>query len=106
MAEMENDNAALRAKVAELEAENARLKATRAAFYKMYIESTGNNTGRSTVFTRLNVFKALQLSADEEETAPRKQDAQKPNAHWKAEWGEKAKQRLLRADGTPKTAIP
>ena len=35
---------ALRAKVAVLEAEVARLKETRAAFYKMYLESEGKHS--------------------------------------------------------------
>ena len=55
---------ALRTKVEELEAENARLKATRAAIYTLYLESESNP---SHVFSRIKVFEALQLSADREE---------------------------------------
>ena len=92
---------ALRLQNKALKAENARLKATRAAIYKLYLESEGNAKGG--IFSRAKVFEALQFSADEEEPAPRKMAAQKPTIHWKAEWDEKAKQRVLHADGTPKT---
>ena len=101
MSEMENEVAALRTKVEELEAENARLKATRAAIYKLYLESEAQSKGG--IFSRAKVFKALQLSADREEPAPQKHAAQKPTVHWKADWDDKAKQHLLHADGTPKT---
>ena len=86
---------ALRTKVEELEAENARLKATRAAIYKLYLESGGNPTP---VFSRGKVFEALQLSADREEPAPQKHAAQKPTVHWKADWDDKIKQRVLREE--------
>ena len=101
MAEMENEVAALRAKVAELEAENARLKATRAAFYKMYLETEGK-TNSGAIFTRAKVFEALKLSADREEPAPQSANDGRP-PKWKADWDDKAKQHLLHADGTPKT---
>ena len=48
MAEMENDVAALRTKVEELQAENARFKATRAAFVKLYNSSRGAHNPIST----------------------------------------------------------
>ena len=74
---------ALRTKVKELEAENARLKATRAAIYKMYIESGGEGKGGN-AFTRVKVFEALQLSADadrdKKEPAPKSRgNAKKPD---------------------------
>ena len=72
MSEMEG--AALRLQNEALKEENARLKATRAAIYKMYIESQGKSSSR-VFFTRQRVFEALQLSADadrdKKEPAPR-----------------------------------
>ena len=65
MAEMA-EVVALRLQNEALKEENARLKATRAAIYKMYIESEGvaGNAVRNSIFSRQRVFEALQLSAD------------------------------------------
>ena len=94
MAEM----TALRLQNEELKAEVGRLKETRAAIYKLYLESKGkSNVGQ--ILSRNNVFEALKLSADEEEPAPHSQG---PHISWKAEYEAKIKQRVLRDDGTPK----
>ena len=62
---------ALRLQNEELKAEVGRLKETRAAIYKLYLESQGT---KQWIFTRAKVFEALQLSADPEkkEPAPKK----------------------------------
>ena len=69
----------MREEIERLTAENARLKATRAAIYKMYIESQGKTSSR---FSRQRVFEALQLSADadrdKKEPAPKIGCGRKP----------------------------
>ena len=71
---------ALRLQNDALKAENARLKETRAAIYKMYLKSEGEKNC-SNIYSRGNVFKALQLSADpdKKEPAPKKA-GRKPKA--------------------------
>ena len=78
MAEMA-EVAALRLQNEALKEENARLKATRAAIYKMYIEGQGKS---STRFSRHRVFEALQLSADadRDKKEPAPWSSRKPKA--------------------------
>ena len=70
---------ALRRQNDALKAENKRLKETRAAIYKLYLESEGK-MGRNSVYTRTKVFEALQLSADadrdKKEPAPKSDEAE------------------------------
>ena len=77
MAEM-TEVAALRLQNEELKAEVARLKATRSAIYKLYLESEGKKNPRHS-FSRIKVFEALQLSADpdKKEPAPKKEKKEK-----------------------------
>ena len=93
MAEMA-EVAALRAKVAELQAENARFKATRAAFVKLYNSSRGaHNPNR--IYTRERVYDALMISTNEDERL------ETPGVgKFKPEWEVKIKRVLFRPDGT------
>ena len=72
---------ALRLQNEALTVEIERLKATRAAIYKLYLESEGNHK-RHSIFTRGKVFEALQLSADadrdKKEPAPKSGRGRKP----------------------------
>ena len=72
---------ALRLQNKALKAEVACLKETRAAIYKLYIESEGVENRRR-VFTRAKVFEALQLSADPDRVKkePAPNSGRKPKA--------------------------
>ena len=72
---------ALRLQNDALKAENARLKETRAAIYKLYLEAEGKS-GLHHPFTRGTVFKALQLSADPDRVKkePAPNSGRKPKA--------------------------
>ena len=77
MSEMEG--AALRLQNEALKEEIARLKATRAAIYQLYLKSEGTTTN---FFSRQRVFEALQLSADadRDKKEPAPWSSRKPKA--------------------------
>ena len=72
---------ALRLQNKALKAEVACLKETRAAIYKMYLESQGKKHA-GMIFTRAKVFETLQLSADPDRVKkePAPNSGRKPKA--------------------------